>query len=126
MPMGSVGFRWGKAKGQVELADEGRHGWLGHRSRSYISRAADEVLMVRLDNFGDGPHDRRGRSGHDKIKTANGETVIVATVYDLLMAQYGVPRGLAGRVSGRTTTTRASPYTPAWPEKYTGISRAKY
>jgi nitrate reductase / nitrite oxidoreductase, alpha subunit len=45
----------------------------------------------------------------------------VTTVYDLLMAQYGVPRGLEGDYPA-TTTTRP-PYTPAWSEKYTGMGR---
>ena len=47
--------------------------------------------------------------------------VPVATVYDLLMAQFGVGRGLPGDYpAGYDEPT---PYTPAWQEKFTGIGR---
>ncbi len=57
-----------------------------------------------------------------RVQTATGETVVVATVYDLLMAQYGVPRGLEGQYP-TDYNDEASPYTPAWAEKYTGMGR---
>ncbi|MCG8606887.1 molybdopterin-dependent oxidoreductase, partial [bacterium] len=47
----------------------------------------------------------------------------ITTVYDLLMAQYGVPRGLSGAYPENYDDENA-PYTPAWAEKYTGLSRA--
>ncbi len=53
---------------------------------------------------------------------ADGKTVTVTTVYDLLMAQYGVNRGLAGDYPTSYDDDNA-PYTPAWSEKYTGMSR---
>jgi nitrate reductase alpha subunit len=56
-----------------------------------------------------------------RIQTAAG-VVTVATVYDLLMAQYGVPRGLEGAYPADYNDEEA-PYTPAWSERYTGISR---
>jgi len=46
----------------------------------------------------------------------------VTTVYDLLMAQYGVGRGLPGEYPANYDDESA-PYTPAWSEKYTGIGR---
>ena len=42
--------------------------------------------------------------------------------YDLMMAQYGVPRGLSGSYPSDYDDVNA-PYTPAWAEKYTGIDR---
>ncbi|MCB9830055.1 MAG: hypothetical protein H6806_09885 [Planctomycetes bacterium] len=48
--------------------------------------------------------------------------MLVATVHDLLMAQYGVPRGLSGDYPVDYDDADA-PYTPAWSEKYTGIAR---
>jgi len=55
------------------------------------------------------------------VVTKEGEKVAVATVFDLLMAQFGVGRGLPGdypRDYGDEL-----PYTPAWQEKWTGIHR---
>ena len=56
-----------------------------------------------------------------RLETAGG-TVVVATVYDLLMAQYGVARGLAGDYPSDYNDEN-SPYTPAWSERYTGLDR---
>ena len=50
---------------------------------------------------------------------------LVTTVFDLLLAQYGVGRdGPAGRRGRRRTTTPTSPYTPAWQEAITGVPAA--
>src|SRR5262249_32641695 len=57
-----------------------------------------------------------------RVRTAAGETVLVATVYDVLMAQYGVPRGLEGDYPA-SYDDETKPYTPAWAERYTGIGR---
>ncbi|HUK88734.1 MAG TPA: molybdopterin-dependent oxidoreductase, partial [Terriglobales bacterium] len=48
--------------------------------------------------------------------------VLVATVYDLLMAQFGVGRGLKGDYPA-DYDDETQPYTPAWAEKYTGMDR---
>ena len=56
-----------------------------------------------------------------RLQLASGETVSVATVYDLLMAQYGVPRGLPGEYPAITTTRtrpirrRGRKNIPEWP-----------
>ena len=55
------------------------------------------------------------------VETADGR-IAVTTVYDLLMAQYGVARGLAGDYP-EDYDDASAPYTPAWQEKFTGISR---
>ena len=50
---------------------------------------------------------------------------LVTTVFDLLLAQYGVGRSAAGRLcpgSGHSGYDDAgSPYTPAWQEAITGV-----
>ena len=121
MPMGSSGFRWAKQKGQwnLELKDP--------TDLSEICPAltfladADEVIEIELDDFGEGKTIQRCIPVK-RIETANGDTVLVATVFDLLMAQYGVSRGLAGEYPA-DYNDESAPYTPAWSEKYTGISR---
>ena len=56
-----------------------------------------------------------------RLALADGSTVLVATIYDILMAQYGVPRGLPGAYP--SSYDDDMPYTPAWAEKYTGMGR---
>ena len=56
-----------------------------------------------------------------RIRTADGQDVLAATVYDVMMAQYGVPRGLAGDYPA--SYDEDAVYTPAWAESYTGMDR---
>ena len=55
-----------------------------------------------------------------KLKLADGET-LVATVHDLIVAHYGVDRGLGGLAA--ESFDDDTPYTPAWAEKITGVPR---
>ena len=121
MPMGSVGFRWGSEKGTWNLLLE------DGLDRSPIAPALtflgdnDGTCEVRLDDFGAGREVGRGVPVR-RLVTASGETVTVTTVYDLLLAQYGVARGLGGEYPTGYDDADA-PYTPAWQEKYTGMGR---
>jgi nitrate reductase alpha subunit len=121
MPMGSVGFRWGKEKGKWNL--ELKEGVNGSEIRPALTflNDNDEVVQVEFDDFGEGRSLRRGVPAKS-IKAADGSTVLVATVYDLLMAQYGISRGLPGDYP-KDYDDENSPYTPAWSEKYTGMGR---
>jgi len=56
------------------------------------------------------------------VETLRGP-VKVATVYDLLFAQYGVSRGLPGEWPTGYDDPGAA-YTPAWQERFTGVSAA--
>lgn len=121
MPMGSVGFRWGKEKGKWNLLmKDGVDGSAIDPALTFIEQR-DAVVLVALNDFGDGRTITRSVPVR-RVKSASGETIIVATVYDLLMAQYGVSRGLEGEYPANYDD-ESQPYTPAWTEKYTGISR---
>ena len=121
MPMGSVGHRWGAAQGKWNLKlEDGKTGEPIDPTLSFLENNQG-VVQVRLDDFGEGGTLFRGVP-IQKIETADGETVVVTTVYDLLMAQYGVYRGLEGDYPTDYDDENA-PYTPAWSEKYTGIGR---
>ncbi len=121
MPMGSSGFRWGKEKGKwnLELKD-GKDGTVIDPALTFLEKN-DGVAEVDLDDFAEGRTLRRGVPIR-KIQTADGSTAIVTTAYDLLMAQYGVPRGLPGAYPTDYDDADA-PYTPAWSEKFTGMGR---
>ena len=121
MPMGSVGFRWAKkdtGKWNLLLKD----GVDGSDIAPVLTVLgdADEVVQAEFDDFGQGQTIVRGVPAK-RLTLADGTTALVATIYDLLMAQYGVPRGLPGDYP--TTYDDDRPYTPAWAEKYTGMGR---
>ena len=121
MPMGSSGFRWGKDKGKWNLLlKDGKDGDEINPRLTFLGDD-DGVVQVALDNFGAGTVSTRGVPVKE-IETADGQTVQVATVYDLLMAQYGVNRGLPGEYPADYDDANA-PYTPAWSENYTGLGR---
>ncbi|MCA9107612.1 MAG: nitrate reductase subunit alpha, partial [Planctomycetales bacterium] len=121
MPMGSSGDRWGTEKGKWNLLlKDGKDGSTIDPQLSFI-KENDGVVQIELDNFAAGGICTRGVP----VKTltmADGTEVTVTTAYDLLMAQYGVNRGLAGEYPASYDDEDA-PYTPAWSEKYTGTGR---
>ncbi|MDT8324114.1 MAG: molybdopterin-dependent oxidoreductase, partial [Bacteroidota bacterium] len=121
MPMGSAGHRWGSTKGKwnLELRD-GRSGEDIDPRLSFLE-SSDRVASVRFDDFGEGRSLYRDVPAR-RVPTADGGSALVTTVYDLLMAQYGVSRGLGGAYPADYDDADA-PYTPAWAEKYTGIGR---
>lgn len=120
MPMGSVGDRWGKEKGKWNLQlKDGLDGTDIDPELTFLD--GKNTAPVRFDDFGEGTTRVRHVPIH-QITTKDGSSVIVATIYDLLMAQYGVGRGLQGDYP-EDYDDASLPYTPAWSEKYTGIGR---
>jgi len=120
MPMGASGHRWGKpGKWNLLLKD----GKTGKKIAPALTLLNDNegTEQVELDNFAEGTTGLRGVPVR-RIQTAAGETVIVTTVYDLLMAQYGVPRGIEGDYPSSYDDEDAL-YTPAWSERFTGLGR---
>jgi nitrate reductase alpha subunit len=121
MPMGSSGFRWGTEKGKwnLELKD-GLDGSAIDPALTFLDES-EEVVQVKFDDFAEGVSILRGVPVR-KIETTDGRTAVVATAYDLLMAQYGVSRGLPGDYP-KDYDDEGAPYTPAWAEKFTGMGR---
>jgi nitrate reductase alpha subunit len=79
------------------------------------------VAQVSFDDFAAARELQRGVPVR-RVVTADGAEVVVATIYDLLMAQYGVGRGLPGDYPS-SYDDEDTPYTPAWQERYTGTGR---
>jgi nitrate reductase alpha subunit len=136
VPQGSVGYRWpaaGEPKGRWNLeAKDGETGEEVSLTLSLIDRR-DAVLPVAFPYFGGRPHERFSKNdqGTDvllrhvpvrRATLANGET-FVATVFDLLCANYGLDRGLGGACAKSYDDN--VPYTPAWQAGITGVPAAK-
>lgn len=121
MPMGSSGHRWAtEKKGQWNLLPkDGKDGSEIDPDMTFLE-VCDGVKQVRFDDFAEGESKLRGVPVRT-VNTADGP-VIVATVYDLLMAQYGVSRGLDGDYP--TSYDDDTVFTPAWGERYCGIDRS--
>ena len=117
---GSVGHRWGKAEGKWNLeTKDAADGSLISPQLSFID-SHSHYLNVTFTEFGSDRVFQRGVPAK-WIETEDGE-VPVTTVYDLLMAQFGVDRGLGGDYPTDYDDEEQS-YTPAWQEKWTGVSR---
>ena len=91
----------------------------------------DEVASVAFPYFGNREHDHFEGTDHDsvlirsvpakKVNLAEGDA-LVATVFDLFVANYGLDRGLKDRNCAKSFDDDL-PYTPAWAEKITGVPR---
>jgi nitrate reductase alpha subunit len=122
VPGGSMGSRWAtKDKGQWNLKlEDVVDGSAIDPVLTFLGSSDKDVLVV-FDDFADAKALERGVPAR-WINTADGKRVLVATVFDLLMAQYGVDRGLEGQYP-ESYDDEDAPYTPAWQERYTGLGR---
>jgi len=137
LPNGSIGFRWG-AEGRADAgkwnleAKEARHDAAVKLELSVLEsgQQAHEVVDVGFPYFAGAasPHFTANDQGGDvnvarvpavRLALAGGEA-LVATVFDLQVAHYGIDRGLG---SGAKSYDDDAPYTPAWQEKITGVPR---
>ena len=129
-PSGSIGFRWGES-GQWNIEQKTADGQAVQLRLSLID-SKDNVASVGFPYFAGSEHPHFTHSAHDaiqrrnvpvkKITLADGSEVLTTTVFDLLVANYGIDRGLGGdNVAGSYDDD--VPYTPAWQEKITGVSR---
>jgi nitrate reductase / nitrite oxidoreductase, alpha subunit len=128
-----MGYRWpggGDPQGRWNL--EPKDGETGEEVALALSLIddRDDVLPVAFPYFGARPHERfkANDQGGDvlvrnapvrRVTLADGEA-FVATVFDLLCANYGLDRGLGGNCAKSFGDNVA--YTPAWQEPITGVS----
>lgn len=117
-PGGTSGHRWDKKEGNWNLKFEDAETGKSYDPLLTLINHHDEVLMLEFTEFGKDIKSIRGVPVR-KVKTNNGE-VKITTVYDLIMAQYGVNRGLGGDYPESYDNKKAA-YTPAWQEVLTGI-----
>ncbi len=119
-PGGSSGHRWGSKDGcwNMETIDP-ETGKL-YEPECTLIHHHDETLEVEFIDFAYKTSSIR-QIPVRKIQTKDG-IKLCATVYDLLMGQFGVSRGLKGDYPSDYTDIKGA-YTPAWQEIFTGISQ---
>ncbi|MEU1721583.1 nitrate reductase subunit alpha [Actinomadura sp. ATCC 39365] len=117
VPNGSLGHRWGQeGEGRWNLDLDGAVPALTLLGRS------GRAVEVDLPRFDEGPTEggsvmRRG------VPVTEMAGKLVTTVFDLLMAQYGVARDLPGEWPA-SYEDATQPYTPAWAEEITSVPAA--
>lgn len=133
-PKGSIGYRWGE-EGKWNLEEkEGTHNTEIDLQLS-LKQNADDIVEVAFPYFGCNTHeyDYFQHTDHSdvllhkiparRLVLAGGGEVLVATVYDLLLANYGVDNGLED-INCAKSYEEDKPYTPAWQQQITGVNPA--
>ena len=133
-PQGSVGYRWGeKGKWNIEQRDGADGSEL--QLKLSLKDCADDARDVAFPYFGGQTHeyDYFQHTDHSdviqhrvpvkKIVGADGRDILVASVFDLTLANYGVEHGL-GDPNCASSYDDDKPYTPAWQERVTGVNRS--
>jgi len=131
-PNGSIGFRWGeKGKWNLEQKADGVQVEL---KLTLIDDEGRETVAVDFPYFGGEATngfalDDRGQIltrnvPARRITLADGQQVLVATVFDLLCANYSLDRGLGGDHVASDYDADV-PFTPAWAERITGVRSDK-
>ncbi|MFI7154679.1 nitrate reductase subunit alpha [Nonomuraea sp. NPDC050022] len=115
VPNGSLGFRWGQeGEGRWNLDLQG--------AKPALTLLGNRAVAVDLPRFDEGATEggsvmRRG------VPVTEVAGTLVTTVFDLLMAQYGVARDLPGEWP-ESYLDASRPYTPAWAEEITSVPAA--
>ncbi|MGD8190985.1 nitrate reductase subunit alpha [Brevibacillus ginsengisoli] len=117
VPNGSIGHRWGdKGKWNLKMEDENGNPF---NPMLTLLGSQDEEIEVDLPYFDDSKRGVVTRSIPVRKIELDGVTHYVTTVYDMMLANYGVGRqGLNGYP---TCYEDLDSYTPAWQEQYTGV-----
>ncbi len=118
VPKGAMGHRYDKAGGQWNMKCENSTDNAAFDPVLTLLDQSDAVLQTEFTEFG---LDQKAIRGVPVkyVDSVDGK-LAVTTIYDLIMAQYGVSRGLAGDYPLDYDNKDAA-YTPAWQEIFTGI-----
>ena len=131
IPNGCIGSRWND-KGKWNLKNEDVRTGKTFTPLLSIMDKKEDVVDVSFPYFGgeDYKNPHFNASSHDdvqirkipviKCKTKEGE-VLCATVYDIMLAHYGIDRGLNDPNTAKSYNDDI-PYTPKWQEQITGVS----
>jgi nitrate reductase alpha subunit len=129
VPTGSIGFRWGE-QGKWNLEEKDASG-AEAKLRVGLKDEHDEVVEVLFPYFAnsaangfastDHPDTLMRRIPAKRLTLKDGEA-LVASVYDLFLANYGVDQGFGGEHLPRSFDD-LEPCTPAWAEQVTTVPR---
>ncbi len=128
VPNGSIGFRWGE-DGKWNLEERSGDNQ-DVNLRISLADSNDEIVSVAFPYFGGRAHEPFTSTSHPEILERNipvkrlqtgDNQVVVATVFDLFCANYGLDRGFGGN-NVASDFMQDIPYTPAWQEKITGVT----
>ena len=119
IPNGTIGDRHGNAeKWNLRLENSETGEKIAPQLSVYDQR--EGAVLIKLPYFGDAEHEGIIERAVPVITVETKDGPIqVTTVYDLLLANYGIDRGLGGEVAH--SYEENTPYTPAWQEKITGV-----
>ncbi|MCK6530196.1 nitrate reductase subunit alpha [Myxococcota bacterium] len=118
VPKGTTGSRWDTKPGNWNLKYENATDDSPYDPVLTLLGRAKGAAQTEFTEFGLDNHVLRSVPVI-QVETVNGPEY-VTTVYDLIMAQYGVSRGLKGAYPADYTDKDAA-YTPAWQELFTGV-----
>ncbi|QIH74892.1 nitrate reductase subunit alpha [Macrococcoides canis] len=122
VPNGTMGQRWEKdVKWNIKL--ETADGTKIDPAMTIKDKAHDvvEIVFPFFDNAGNGTF--RRPIAAKKVTLADGTEQYVATIYDLMLSQYGVNR-FNTALEAKGYDDESSIYTPAWQEKITGVKQS--
>ncbi|MCG8671056.1 MAG: nitrate reductase subunit alpha, partial [Pseudomonadales bacterium] len=132
-PRGSIGYRWGE-EGKWNIEEKEGTG-KDTKLKLTIIDGPENADSVAFPYFGGEEHEHFQHAEGEEIqfrnvptktiKLADGSEAKVATVYDLMMANYALDRGLGGENVAADYNDASVPFTPAWQEQITGVSREK-
>lgn len=132
-PTGAVGYRWGE-KGKWNIKPLDGHSGDEVKLQLSLKTNHDEVVAVNFPYFGGAEHEFGyfQNTKHDdilqrkvpakRITLKDGSQVLVTTVFDLTVANYGVDNGYDDP-NVASSYDDDIPYTPAWQEQITGVPR---
>ena len=132
IPNGTIGSRWdGSKKWNLEL----KNYTTGNKITPLLTLIEnyDEIINVGFPYYGSKNHEHYHYTytSHDNIlwrrlpakviaKNINHEKIYVTTVFDLMVANYGIDRYLGGSNVASSYDDEV-PYTPQWQEQITGV-----
>ena len=129
VPTGAIGFRWGE-QGKWNLEEKAADGRTVSL-RLGLKGAHDDVAEVLFPYFANQASNGFASTDHPdvlmrrvpvkKLALKDGET-LVASVYDLFLANYGVDQGFGGEHLPKSYEDPA-PYSPAWAEAVSHVPR---
>ena len=119
VPKGSSGSRWDEKQGNWNMKAESVADDRPYDPVLTLLGRSERVAQTAFTEFGLDETVYRGVPVME-VETVDGP-VMVTTVYDLTMAQYGVSRGLPGAYPADYSDKDAA-YTPAWQEIFTGVA----